>query len=270
VSTVIEKLARSPQESGLFLDFDGTLAPIVPRPEHARPLPGVPEILGELSSWFRVVAVVSGRSAAQLAEWLGPDIEIWGLHGAQRALGGRVEITSELKRFERPMAAVLREAEERMNQIGIDGTLVEAKHIMVGIHWRMAGDGELAERRMTELARDLAARYGLAIGRGKMALELRPPVEVSKRGIVLRRVREEELRGVAFAGDDVVDLPAFDAMDELAREGLATAKIAVSSTEAPADLLERADEVVQEPEGMLEWLQELRAESGGVVGGSPD
>jgi trehalose 6-phosphate phosphatase len=266
----MEKLAKSPGRSGLFFDFDGTLAPIVGHPEDARPLPGVPQELEGLSRTFRVVAVVSGRSAAELSEWLGPRVEIWGLHGAQRAFGGRVEIVPEMVRFETPMKAVLKEAQQRVAEFVIPGTLVEDKHIMVGLHWRMADDGENAERRMKELARDLAARYGLDIGRGKMALELRPPVEVSKKGVVLNRAREEELRAAAFAGDDVVDLPAFDAMDELAREGVATTRVAVSSDEAPQQLIERADVVVDGPEGMLAWLQGLRSASEGVAGSPPD
>jgi trehalose 6-phosphate phosphatase len=229
----------------------------------------VPEVLEELGELFRLVAVVSGRSAAELSEWLGPRIEIWGLHGAQRAFGGRVEIAPEMARFEKPMQAVLREAQERVAAASISGALVEDKHIMIGLHWRMAED-DRAEQVLTDLARELAARHGLAIARGKKALELRPPVEVSKKGVVLDRTRAEKLRVVAFGGDDVVDLPAFDALDELASDGVAGVRIAVSSHEAPAALIERADVVVDGVEGMLEWLQELRPASGGVAGSPPD
>jgi trehalose 6-phosphate phosphatase len=266
----IEELARTAAGAGLFFDFDGTLAPIVPRPEDARPLTGAREELERLGRIFKLVAVVSGRSADELAQWLGPQIEIWGLHGGQFALGGTVEIAPQLARFIEPMKTVLGEARQLVADAGVRGALVEDKHIMIGLHWRMAAEAGQAERTITAIARELAGRYRLEMGRGKMAVELKPPVEVSKKDVVVRRAREEKLVAAAFAGDDLVDLSAYDALDELAREGTNTIRIAVSSREAPSRLLEQADVIVQGPEGMLSWLQELRLASEGVAGSSPD
>jgi trehalose 6-phosphate phosphatase len=263
-------LTRSPGESGLFMDFDGTLAEIVPLPEDARPLAGVPEVLSELNRLFRTVAVVSGRSAVDLAGWLGPEVEIWGLHGAQRAYGGRVEIAPVFAHFEEPVQAALQEASGRFAEADIPGAVVENKHIMVGLHWRNAKDREKAEGAIAEIARELAAKYGLQLGQGKMSLELKPPIDVSKGDVVVNRVRDEVLRAVGFAGDDLVDLPAFNVLDELAKSGTETVKVAVASEEAPPELIERADLVVNGPGGMLGWLQRLRDVSGGVRGSSPD
>jgi trehalose 6-phosphate phosphatase len=263
-------LARSPGDSGLFFDFDGTLAEIVPNPKEARPLPGIPEELEALVRVFRIVCVVSGRSARQLSEWLGPNVEIWGLHGAQRAAGGRVEIVPEMVRFESLMQKVLEEARPRVQELHIPGILIEDKEIMVGLHWRMAEDRDLAERRLTTVASELVEKHGLKLGRGKMALELRPPVEISKKDVVARRGREESLRAAGFAGDDIVDLPAFDALDELSVTGVTVVKIAVESRETPAELKARADLIVDGPDGMLEWLQKLRTLSEGVAGSAPD
>ena len=64
-----------------------------------------------------------------------------------------------------------------------------------------------------------------------------------------------------FVGDDVVDLPAFDALDELARKGLTTLRVAVRSSEAPEELLERADVIVDGPVGVLGLLEDLGAQS---------
>jgi trehalose 6-phosphate phosphatase len=269
VADPIEILARSPHEAGLFFDFDGTLSEIVARPEHARPLPGIPETLGDLGEIFKVVAVVSGRSALQLVEWLGPRLEIWGLHGAQRAHDGKVELTPEFRAYEETMKEVLDEARRRLDALGIEGLLVEDKQVMVGLHWRMAREQAAAERAVSSVAAELADLNSLRLGHGKMAIELRPAVDVSKKDVVLRRTEAEGLKSVAFAGDDVVDLPAFDALDEHAARGIATVRIAVASEEMPHEVEERADVVVDGPEGMLAWLQELRSASGGVAGSSP-
>jgi trehalose 6-phosphate phosphatase len=270
VTDATRTLATTPGETGLFFDFDGTLADIVPRPEDARPLEGVPETLAALDEVFRVVCVVSGRSAEQLADWLGPRVEIWGLHGAQRAYGGRVTVAPDAARFEDLMRRVRDEARARVEDLAVPGVLVEDKRVMVGLHWRMAKDRTRAEARVREVAEDLVEKHGLAMAGGKMALELRPPIEVSKKDVVIRRAREENLRAVAFAGDDVVDLPAFDALDELSRSGVSVVKVAVVSDEAPQELTRRADVTVERPVGMRGWLQRLLALSEGVAGSSPD
>ena len=60
-----------------------------------------------------------------------------------------------------------------------------------------------------------------------------------------------------FLGDDVGDIPAFDALDRLAARGLAVAKVAVRSDESATDLVARADVLVDGPAGALEWLRSL-------------
>jgi trehalose 6-phosphate phosphatase len=92
---------------------------------------------------------------------------------------------------------------------------------------------------------------------GRLAFELRPPIEVTKADIVLRRTREENLSAAMFVGDDRVDIPAFEALDELAAEGVATVRVAVDSSEAPDELLERADIVVDGPSGTIALLSQL-------------
>ena len=63
-----------------------------------------------------------------------------------------------------------------------------------------------------------------------------------------------------FIGDDRVDLPAFDALDLLADEGVTTARIAVASSEVPPELVERADIVLESPRAALDLLRGLSAD----------
>ena len=254
----LESLLVEPRRSGLFLDYDGTLAEIVDNPAAARPLEGVVETLRGLAGKLGLVAVVSGRSAAQLLEWLGPDVEIWGLYGAQRTERGSVVLSEDVAAYEGVMREVVAEARAAVGALDLEGVLVEDKTVMVGLHHRAATDpgaGSALER----IARDLAQRHHLTIGAFHMAYELRPPVELSKASVLLKRARDMELRAAAFAGDDVVDLPAFDALDDLARDGLHAIRIAVTSPDTPTALVERADVTVDGPRGMLEVLRRLEA-----------
>jgi len=253
----LRAIKEQSQRAGLFLDFDGTLSEIVEDPAGARPLEGVSGVLMELTRAYALVAIVSGRDANQLVEWLGPWVEIWGVHGAQRAVGGRVELTEEAKTHRELILEARGEAERRVAELGIEGALVEDKEVAFNLHFRASPNPSRAKQALDELSREIAQRFGLRRKEGRMSFELNPPSEFSKAGVVLERSLQEELSAVAFIGDDAVDLPAFDALDRLAERGLATVRVAVSSEEAPKELIERADVVVEGPAGVLKLLREF-------------
>lgn len=89
-----------------------------------------------------------------------------------------------------------------------------------------------------------------------MSYELHPPIEVDK-GTALLEL-SQELTSVCFIGDDVGDLPAFDALDALDERSVATVRIGVRSPEESAELVERADIGVDGPAGVRAALVELR------------
>jgi len=257
MTSSLRDFAARARTAGLFMDFDGTLSPIVPRPEAARPLAGIPEMLSALAQQLALVAVVSGRSAHQLAEWLGPHVEIWGLHGAERAVGGRVELTEAVAPFLDAVKAARDEASGRFTDHGLAGAIVEDKGAMLGLHYRNAPDPAAVAPRVEQIAHDLAERHGLTVVPGRMVFELRPPVRLTKRDVVDQRGRELGLTALAFIGDDTVDLPGYDALDRFAEEGAVCLRVAVRSDEAPAALLERADMIVDGPAGVLELLGDI-------------
>jgi trehalose 6-phosphate phosphatase len=254
---LLRPFLEHPEGAGLYLDFDGTLSHIALRPSEARPLEGVTEVLGRLADRYRVVAIVSGRSATELLEWLGPAVEIWGTHGAERSENGRVSLSQRAAPYAELMRVVEREAAAGLERLALEGVVLEDKGVMLGLHFRAAADVEEARVRLDELAEELADRHGLLRAGGRLAYELRPPIELTKRVVVLDRSRELGLEAACFVGDDVVDLPAFDALDTLAGEGVTGLRVGVDSDEAPPELLERADLVVSGPEGALELLRRL-------------
>jgi trehalose 6-phosphate phosphatase len=256
---LLKRLTSAPETTGLFLDFDGTLSEIVHVPSDARPADGAREVLAALSERFGLVAIVSGRSAHQLLEWLGPTIEIWGVHGAERTIGGSVALTQTAEPFRDLMAAVREEAAQALERLDLEGVILEDKGVMLGLHFRNAREQERARRELDRLAEDLTQRHGLLRAGGRLAFELRPPVQFSKAAVVLERSREAGLTAAAFVGDDRVDLPGFDALDILESEGLATLRVAVSSNEAPPELLQRADLIVDGPSQAVDLLRRLIA-----------
>lgn len=245
--------------AGIFLDFDGTLSDIVVIPSDARPHPEAVEVLGSLARSYRNVTIVSGRSAHQLVEWLGPDLDVWGVHGAERSPAGSTEVV--LSSVAAPFADLMRqvrdEAESAVNDLDLPGVIVEDKAVMIGLHYRAARDQARARAALDRLAGELVDRHGLWRGHGRRAFELRPPVELSKGRVVREVAGENGLTAAVFCGDDVVDLPGFIALDELERQGAVVLRVAVSSDEAPAELMERADLVVEGPTGTIGFLRSL-------------
>ncbi len=253
----LRPFVEAPGEAGLFFDFDGTLSEIVDVPSDARPVAGVSELLSSLSRRFRSVVIVSGRSAAELVRWLDAEVEIWGAHGSQRAVDGRVELTERAAPYLDLMTRVKKEAEEALSEMGLTGIVLEEKGVLLNLHYRNAPEHDEARATIEDVAAGLAGEHGLSIHPGRMSVELRPPVEFTKATVVRDVAAHDGLGAAAFFGDDLVDLPGFDTLDELDDVGIATLRVGVDSDETPRELLDRADLIVRGPAGVVELLGTL-------------
>jgi trehalose 6-phosphate phosphatase len=225
----------------VFLDFDGTLAEIVARPELARLVPGGREILDELLRRVDVVAIISGRPVEAVRERVPvPGLTLVGLYGLPPDRG-RDLILASMEEVERAATAV-------------PGAWVEDKGVSLSVHYRAADDPSLARNVLIPVLSDVVARRGLSLLEGKMVIEVAAG-EVPGKGAVVRSLaRDHPLDGYLYAGDDRPDLDAFAALDELALAGACTVKVAVRSEETPDALLTAADVVVDGPEGLLRLL----------------
>ncbi|HXX91675.1 MAG TPA: trehalose-phosphatase [Acidimicrobiales bacterium] len=244
-------LAEDPAASALLTDFDGTLAAIVPDPATAVPVPGAIDVLARLARHLGVVGVVSGRPAAFLRERLagaGGAVHLVGVYGFEWFEDGELRIAPEVEPWLGPAARVVAAARAEAPA----GVGVEHKGAAVAIHWRRAPE---AGAWGMAFARRWAADSGLELQPGRMAVELRPPVRIDK-GVVVTRL-SSGCRAVGFAGDDAGDLAAFAALDDLARHGVLTARVAVADEESPAALLDAADVVVEGPVQAIGLLRRL-------------
>jgi trehalose 6-phosphate phosphatase len=247
---VLEAFREAPGQAGLFLDFDGTLSNIVARPEMARPVPGAVDILSRLGHSYALVAIVSGRPDAQIKSLLPvPELEVVGLYGL-------VEAPPSQSAAEQEEVAAVREAVDRAAEL-VPGARVEDKGLSLAVHYRGVADVPAAEQTLSKALLALAGERNLRVMRGKMVLEVVPRMTPGKGSVIVQQQRARNLIAVLYAGDDVADLDAFSALDELARGGVATVKVAVRSAEAPPELLERADVTVAGPAGLVGLLSQL-------------
>lgn len=248
VVDAVSVLAASPERTALFVDFDGTLAAIVPEAASARPLPGVPDLLQRLAARFGRVAVVSGRPVGFLLEHLGPGVELHGLYGLEGWVDGRRRAHPDAERW-RPVVAEAVVAARRELPGEVD---VEDKGLSLTLHYRRSPS---AEEAVTAWAVAASSSSGLEVRSAKMSAELHPPVEVDKGTVVGER--SVGMAAVAYVGDDEGDLPAFAALDRLAAAGCRTVRVAVDTAEVSPRLLAQADHTVSGPEGAVAFLRSL-------------
>jgi trehalose 6-phosphate phosphatase len=240
----MKRLARLARTDRLLvaLDFDGTLAPIVPRPEMAEMLPGAEEVLRNLGRLPRTeLAIITGRDFDDVSGRIPFRGSVWisGSHGRILAAPGEV-----------PDATPCDPRLQALETLAVpDGVRIERKHSSIAFHWRGREGGEPAD--WTEQVREIAEVEGLEVLPGRMVLEVmagRPSKEVALAEIA----RMSGATGVLYAGDDRTDV---EAIRWARRRGVG---VLVASEESrvgrPYGAL-----TVDGPEGLVGLLERLHA-----------
>jgi trehalose 6-phosphate phosphatase len=132
------------------------------------------------------------------------------------------------------------------------GVIVERKGLAMTLHVRTAPEHHDWARSWATAA---SHETGLTLHVARMSYELRPPVKVDKGSVVAELI--EGMQAACFLGDDLGDLPAFDALDRAEAEGVTVVRVGVQSEEAPTELLARADIIVDGPAGSVALLRRL-------------
>ena len=262
-------LVRAAAESVVGLDFDGTLSPIVDDPEQAHIHPDAADVLVALAAQVRAVAVVTGRPARQALDLggleevadavhaSGKDLYVLGQYGNERWSCDQRRIVSPrppagLASFERELPRVLREA-------GAAEAWIEDKGLAVAVHTRRLPEPTAAFERLEGPVGELARAHDLVVEPGRHVLAVRSP-GVHKGQAVDTLVALTGAAGFLFAGDDLGDVEAFEAVSAHGRRGAATLLVAVASEEQQA-LAARADVLVSGPDEVLELLRTFAADA---------
>lgn len=253
----LDGLLARPGKALIGLDFDGTLAPIVADPELARAHPRALPALAALAPKVAAVAVITGRPAEVAVRNGGfadvPGLEhlvVLGHYGAERWDARSGELTAP-----EPHPGVAAVRAELPVLLEGSGTWVEEKGRAVAVHTRRAADPQAAFEALREPLTDLATRHGLIVEPGRMVLELRPP-GMDKGAALSEFAREIGAESVLYGGDDLGDLPAYSAVDTLRAAGIPGLLVCSGSDEV-TELRERADLVVDGPEGVVALLGAL-------------
>jgi trehalose 6-phosphate phosphatase len=263
----LEPLRADPMRAAVLLDIDGTLAPIVRHAADAHVPEATRTLLIEIAKRYRLVGCVSGRRAATARQIVSiGSIAYVGNHGGELLRPGaiRPEVDPDVAAWTervRDFAARAYTAEQQRLRVRS-----EDKHTIAAFHWRGAPDETAAAAAVNKIAAHAEAE-GLVVHWGRKVLEVRPPVALDKSLGVTALLRSlppgpdgtPVLSAAVYVGDDTTDLDAFRGLRELVQAGaLASALcVAVSSDEAPPELAEQADLMVDGTAGVRALLEAL-------------
>jgi len=251
VDNVVDLLASG--RAGLVTDVDGTISPIVAVPEEARLLPGARQALSELRRVLTLVAVVSGRTAAEAKSMVGIDGLIYvGNHGFEVLSERGPEIVPAATPWIPRLATVLETVRAQIRQPGV---VIENKGATASLHYRLAPDPELAQRELLEILTQSALPSGLRFEEGRMVFNLLPPLGISKGSAVSWLAAEHRLDRLVYLGDDETDAHAFRALHVLRQSGeVRTLSIAVVGSETPFSVRHLADATLPSVEAVVNML----------------
>jgi len=220
-----------------FLDYDGTLAPIVDDPSAAVPHPDVPELLRQLDAQYPVW-IVTGRDLRALSRFLDQPLNAIGLHGAQEGrIGGEVERLM-------PDDAAQALQQLRKSVPAVDGLTVEEKDQSFAVHYRDVEQEDEAQARLRSWLETMPQMLDAIWG--KKVVELRP--EGLTKGTAVRRIAAKHPEATpVYLGDDTTDEDAFAVLQDLSREAV-TVRVGEADT--------RADYRLAGPDDVVEYLRQ--------------
>jgi len=229
IESFFKKLEK--QRVAIFLDYDGTLTPIVSRPEDAKITPEMKAAVHELSTLIPV-AVISGRDRKDVSQMVGLDNLIYsGSHGFDTK-GPDFEYQHEagvkcLPEFDAAEKAL------KQSLSAIDNAKVERKLFAIAIHYRNVSENEVAK--VEALVNEIYHKYDcLKKTGGKKIIELKPDIDWHKGKALLWLLEKLDLKKSeilpVYIGDDVTDEDAFKVLPEVDGIGILVGDHEMSTT----------------------------------------
>jgi trehalose 6-phosphate phosphatase len=258
VNEELARLVNGPR-FGLITDVDGTISRLVDEPDAATIVSRSREALARLQAQLPLVAVVSGRAAADVAERVGlPGLVYVGNHGLERWENGRLSPLVDIT----PYHPALDRAKTAVEQIAPEGMWVEDKQATLSVHYRLTADPAAVYEQYKPHIVQIAESEGLRFFEGRLIFELRPPVEAHKGTAFTALVEEYELDTAVFLGDDVTDVDAMEAAHKLRENGRCyTLTIGVRAAHTPASVLAHSDFLAHGVDDVADFLSYLAASS---------
>lgn len=258
---LLAPLRQEPGRSAVLLDVDGTLAPIATSADDAAVPAATREAVAAVAATFGVVACITGRRTLEARRIVGVDgLHYVGNHGTELLRRGvdDPEVRPEVAEWEPRVRAIVARLLGDASGPGAADLRLEDKGPIQALHWRGVEDEDASQAAAEEIGR-LARGEDLVLHRGRMVLELRPPVPFDKGAAVHWLLEDRPLTAALYAGDDHTDVDAFRGLREMCSAGALAHVVCVAAVDpgSPAEVADAADASVPGTEGVRALLEGL-------------
>lgn len=212
----LDKKIKRVKRIFLFLDYDGTLTPIVKRPQDAKLSPSVRGILKDIAEKERyILGIISGREIREVMKLVGIKGIIYvGNHGLEVYDGEDIRLIEE--EAVRGYMGLLREIRKCLKKglTNFQGLLLEDKKYILALHYRMMPEEDVKRfmRSFNEVISAYLKGRLIRIGKGKKVIEIRPNIDFDK-AKAIKLIWEKFNRGkqdiTIYIGDDLTDEAVF-------------------------------------------------------------
>ncbi|HOI71981.1 MAG TPA: trehalose-phosphatase [Methanobacterium sp.] len=252
------EIFKNDPKTAIITDIDGTISEIAPTPEKAMVTTSMQNELAKLMEKFKIVAVVSGRSALNAREMVGVNGLLYvGNHGMEFLKDGKLSIHPEVEKY-------IHEIQETGKKLksgdmsSLEGLIFEDKGICYTIHYRLCSPSENPREKILKTLHDDPECKKFNIAEGRQLVELRPPISCDKGTILNNIIEEYKLEKVIYLGDDITDLDAFDKLTQMENEGKVNGtSILVLSSEIPPYIKKRSTFFVNNVDEVFKFFQWL-------------
>lgn len=228
------KTFKKDPSTAIVTDIDGTISEIAPTPDEAIVTTFMKEELVKLKEKFKMLAVISGRSAQNAKQMVGVEGLLYvGNHGMEYLKDGNLNMNPEVTKY---LSEIKRAGKklEKGDLSSVNGLIFEDKGICYSIHYRQTKPSENARKKILNKIYDDPDCQQLEVSEGRQLIELKPPITCDKGSILQNIIEEYELGKIIYLGDDITDLDAFRKLKEMETQGkIKAVSILVLSNEIP-------------------------------------
>jgi trehalose 6-phosphate phosphatase len=245
---------------GVFSDIDGTLSPIVERPQDAVVTARCRGLLERLIAEGVHVALITGRQLAVARSMVGIDEAAYAAnHGLEFWIDGHIGQAERVESYPSLVEQVVSDT-AHLDTFGVE---TERKGPGVAFHYRRAADGENARAAILREVESSKVSRQFTVTEARKVIELRPRIQANKGTATGILAAQLGVKGIIAVGDDRTDVDMFNAAHLLGEQGVDAVAIAVMSAEIQPEVLASAEYTVEGVEG-VEWVlaEVLRAVGG--------